>query len=138
MRTTLLILLHTWLYIFSCGYVENGINEEAKKLLLGKWILTNDTSFIMEIRTDSIIYYYNGAVDIKNPIEFVFSDSLINYYENKFDRFDFIRENELQSKISIIEFDMATKDTVFNTILYLDKNGLDISSRNRSVSFKKL
>jgi hypothetical protein len=74
---------------------------------------------------------------MRNPIVFVFEDSLANYYETKNCRFDFMRNGELLSKISIKEFDTTIEDTIINTIVYLDKNGLDIISRNRSVSFKK-
>jgi hypothetical protein len=138
MRTIFLILLHTFLSLISCGFVDNDIKKEAEKLLIGRWVLTTDKNFVMDIRIDSIVYYYNGQVDMSNPIAFVFEDSLNNYYEAKNSRFDFIRNGELLSKISIKEFETASKDTIVNTVVYLDKKGLDIVSRNRSVSFKRL
>lgn len=135
MKTIFLILLCTLLSFEGCDFVDNDMKKEAEKLMIGRWVLTTDKSFIMDIRSDSIIYIYNGQVEICNPIVFVFEDSLNKYYNAKENRLDFMRKGELLSKISIKEFDTATKDTIINTVVYLDNNGLDIISRNRSVSF---
>jgi hypothetical protein len=109
----------------------------AEKLLIGKWVLATDNNFVMDIRSDTIVYYYDGQVNMSNPIVFVLDDALMNYYEAKSSTFDFIRDGDLQSKILVKEFDVSSKDTIINTVVYLNKNGLDIISRNRSVSFRK-
>lgn len=138
MRIIFLIFLHIFLSFISCGFVDNDVKKAAEKLLIGRWVLATDKNFVMDIRSDTIVYYYNGQVDMSNPIVFVFADSLNNYYEAKSGRFDFMRNGNLKSKISIKEFDVSTTDTIVNTVVYLDKKGLDIISRNRSVSFKRL
>ena len=138
MRNTFLILLHTFFCLISCGFVDKDIKKEAEKLLIGRWVLTTDTNFVVDIRIDSIVYYYNGQVDMSNPINFVFKDSLNAYYETKYSRFDFMRNGELLSKISIKEFETIDMDTIVNIVVYLDKKGLDIVSRNISVSFRRL
>lgn len=137
MRPIFLIFLNTFLCFISCSFVDNDIKKVAEKLLIGKWVLATDNNFVMDIRSDTIVYYYDGQVNMSNPIVFVLDDALMNYYEAKSSTFDFIRDGDLQSKILVKEFDVSSKDTIINTVVYLNKNGLDIISRNRSVSFRK-
>ena len=117
--------------------MKNKSNIEVKKLLIGKWILTTDDEFVIDIKEDEIIYFYNGKIDEKNPINFVFNDSL-DYYKSKSNAFDFMKNGELHSMVEIIEYANQGKDTIVNTIIYIDKNGLDLLGRNRNVSFRKL
>jgi len=116
--------------------IKNNHSNEVKELLIGKWILTTDDEFIIDIKEDEITYYYNGKVDEINPIEFLFNDSLI-YYKTKDDAFNFMKNGELHSMVKIIEYTNQRKDTSVNTVIYIDKEGMDLLGRNRSVSFRK-
>lgn len=117
--------------------MKNKSNNEVKKLLIGKWILTTDDDFVIDIKEDEIIYFYNGKIDERNPIDFVFNDSL-DYYKTKRNAFDFKKNGELHSMVEIIEYANQGKDTIVHTIIYIDKNGVDLIGHNKSVSFRKL
>ena len=82
--------------------MKNKSDKEVKKLLIGKWILTTDDDFVIDIKEDEIIYFYNGKIDERNPIDFVFNDSL-DYYKTKRNAFDFKKNGELHSMVEIIE-----------------------------------
>lgn len=116
--------------------IKNNHSNEVKELLIGKWILTTDDEFIIDIKEDEITYYYNGKVDEINPIEFLFNDSLI-YYKTKDDAFNFMKNGKLHSMVKIVEYTNQRKDTSVNTVIYIDKEGMDLLGRNRSVSFRK-
>lgn len=117
--------------------MKNKSNKEVKKLLIGKWILTTDDDFVIDIKEDEIIYFYNGKIDERNPIDFVFNDSL-DSYKTKRNAFDFMKNGELHPMVEIIEYANQGKDTIVHTIIYIDKNGVDLIGRNKSVSFRKL
>lgn len=117
--------------------MKNKSNNEVKKLLIGKWILTTDDDFVIDIKEDEIIYFYNGKIDERNPIDFVFNDSL-DYYKTKRNAFDFKKNGELHPMVEIIEYANQGKDTIVHTIIYIDKNGVDLIGHNKSVSFRKL
>ena len=117
--------------------MKNKSNNEVKKLLIGKWILTTDDDFVIDIKEDEIIYFYDGKIDERNPIDFVFNDSL-DYYKTKRNAFDFKKNGELHPMVEIIEYPNQGKDTIVHTIIYIDKNGVDLIGHNKSVSFRKL
>lgn len=138
MRTIFLIFLYTFLSFINCGFVDNDIKKVAEKLLIGRWVLTTDKNFVMDIRSDTVVYYYNGQVDISNPIVFVYGDSLSKYYDAKNNRFNFMSDVNYFSELLIKEFDLIEKDTININVVSVSSIGLDIISRNRSVSFKRL
>ncbi|MEY5001243.1 MAG: hypothetical protein RLZZ211_1279 [Bacteroidota bacterium] len=122
---------------FTTKIMKNKSNNEVKELLIGKWILTTDDEYVIDIKEDEIKYFYKGKIDERNPIDFVFYDSL-EYYKTKSNAFDFMKDGELHSMVELIEYANQGKDTVVNTIIYIDKNGMDLIRRNRSASFRKL
>jgi len=133
-----LVVLNSFCYCSVTNkQMKNKSNNEVKELLIGKWILTTDDEFVIDIKEDEIIYFYNGKIDERNPIDFVFNDSL-DYYKTKSNAFDFMKNGKLHSMVEIIEYANQGKDTIVNTIIYIDKNGVDLIGRNRSVSFRKL
>lgn len=124
-------------YTCTTGIRNEDVTIKVKKLILGKWVLSNDDSFILEISKDTMTYYYDGRVEFKNPIVFSFKDS-ISYYNKGNNIFDFMKNGRLFSKVEIKEYDMKTNDTIANTIIYLDEKGMDLKARNRNVSFNKI
>ena len=139
----ILILLLSFIMVFlgysSSDKTSQDISDisDIKALIIGKWVLSNDKKFIVEIQNDSIAYYYNGKIKDKNPIQFTFGDSL-SYYKIKNHAFDFFKDGELASQAKITEYNVSEQDTIIHVIVYIDQNGMDIISGNRTGSFNKL
>lgn len=132
------------LWVFSSSYcnvtnmdLQKSSSSEVKQLIIGKWSLVSDKEFIIDIKENSITYYYNGQVEEQNSIIFSFKDSLSDY-RIKDNVFDFMRNGRLHSRVEIKEYVYQTKDTVINTIVYIDEKGMDLIARDRSISFNKI
>ena len=140
MRNIILIVFSIILGAFACSSLNigsQGESEKIKKLITGRWVLSTDERFIVEIRNDTMAYYYDGDLEYKNPFVLSIKDS-ISYYEKEGNVFNFMKDDKLSSKVEIKEFDTLDKDTVVNTVVYLDEKGMDLIARNRSISFSKL
>lgn len=133
-----MIGLHLFLSFKSFGFMDNNVKKAAEKLLIGRWVLTTDKNFEMDIRSDTIVYHYKGKVSSSNPIVFLFGDSLIKYYDAINNRFNLMNGVSSFSELLIKEFDIVEKDTNNINVLSVSDIGLDITSRNRIVSFKRL
>jgi len=138
MKSFFLILIYPLLSCNGFSLSDETTESKAKELLIGRWALSTDSSFIVEIRSDSIIYYYKGHIEEKYLISFVFRDSLSCYYFPEDKSFDFMKNAELFSKIEILEYNSAVRNEVVNIVVYVDKNGLDLVARKRSVSFNRV
>lgn len=136
------ITLLVSMFAASCCGVKHASSQspssEIKKLLIGKWVLVNDKKFVIDIKEDSMIYYYNGKIDDKNPIVFLFGGSLL-FYKNKANVFNFMRSNgDIYPGVVIKEYDSFSKDTVINTVVDISKDGMGLMARYRYVNFKKI
>jgi len=113
-------------------------SSEVKRVLIGRWVLANDKNFVMSIKEDSIVYYYNKKVKHKKSITFSFGDSLFCYKKNNGD-FNFMKDNgDIYPGIIIKEYDPIEKDTKDITIIFLDKTGMDLMGGGRTATFKKI
>lgn len=111
--------------------------SEIDELVLGKWILSNNKDFMIKIERDSITYYDSSKIKYKNPVKMEFSDSL-SYFKSGNSTYNFMKNGSLATKAKIKEYDLMLKDTIIHTIIYIDKQGMDLMSNGRNVSFDKI
>lgn len=138
MKKVLLIFLFASCYCYLNHADAQSSSSEVKRVLIGRWVLGNDKNFVMSIKEDSIVYYYNKKVKHKKSITFSFGDSLFCYKKNNGD-FNFMKDNgDIYPGIIIKEYDPIEKDTKDITIIFLDKTGMDLMGGGRTATFKKI
>lgn len=138
MKNCFLILLFTTCYCCLNHADAQTPSSEIKRLLIGKWVLAGDKKFVINIKKDSIIYYYNKKIKHKKSITFSLGDSVVCYKKKNGD-FNFMKNNgDIYPGIVIKEYDPIEKDTTDITIIYIDKTGMDLMGGGRTATFKKI
>ena len=125
--------------LFSCNinYSQSNSNEELKKMFFGKWQLFDDKKFVINFTNDNLIYIYDGKITDKNPIIYLFTDDSKKFKKNK-NQYDFKSKKILNKSFIIKEYDGVLQDTVISYILNIDAGSLEMFSRNRYVTFKRI
>lgn len=143
MKTKFVTFVCIFLLSICFSFAQSDLKSVAKNFLIGRWVLNTDKNFVMDLRSDSVIYYYKGKLSNKYRIEIVFKDSL-DCWECYFDKVDssflFSGKGDNGIVLSLNKFDkyLGENQTIVITehILYLTKEYLDLL-HTRSVSFTK-
>ena len=144
MKTKFFIFICIFLLSICFGFAQSDLKNLAKNFLIGRWVLNTDKNFIMDMRSDSVIYYYKGKIDDKWRIELVFEDSLDCWgcYFNPIDSsFFFMGKGSPQFVLSINV--LHEDDLIYPTfgetvhILYLTKDHLEFAVYTGSIPFTK-
>ncbi|MBK7988662.1 MAG: hypothetical protein IPK11_17595 [Ignavibacteria bacterium] len=87
MKTKFVTFICIFLLSICFSFAQSDLKSIAKNFLIGRWVLNTDKNFVMDLRSDSVMYYYKGKLDDKYRIEIVFKDSL-DCWECYFDKVD--------------------------------------------------
>ncbi len=144
MKTKFVTFICIFLLSICFSFAQSDLKSIAKNFLIGRWVLNTDKNYVMDLRSDSVIYYYKGKLDGKYRIEIVFKDSL-DCWECYFDKVDssflFSGKGDNGIVLSLNRFDeyLGGNQTrvITEHILYLTKEDLEFALYTGSVSFTK-
>lgn len=140
MKTKFVTFVCVFLLSICFSFAQSDLKSIAKNFLIGRWVLNTDKNYVMDLRSDSVIYYYKGKLDGKYRIEIVFKDSL-DCWECYFDKVDssflFWGKGDNGIVLSLNKFDEYLGKNQTEDILYLTKEDLEFALYTGSVSFTK-
>jgi len=131
--------------LYSCNLAFNSnliksqkidFRNEIKRMIIGKWVATTNNNVKVEIKDDTIKYYYGEKILEKKFIEIKINDSAL-FFRTKDGAYNFLQNGKLYPMVKILKFDKKDKP-IENIVIYIDKLGLSIITENKDINLIKV